>query len=57
MNHRLAQIGIEHAEHRARSIDIGERPRVLKDYPSPPTACLPFAPIWIAERVRRQHYK
>ena len=25
MNHCLAQIGIEHAEHRARAIDIGER--------------------------------
>src|SRR6185503_15496625 len=28
MNHCLAQIGIEHAEHRARAIDIGERLRV-----------------------------
>ncbi|WP_030486915.1 hypothetical protein [Micromonospora chokoriensis] len=25
MNHCLAQIGIAHAEHRARAIDIGER--------------------------------
>ncbi|WP_157246496.1 DNA alkylation repair protein [Nonomuraea typhae] len=54
MNHCLAQIGIEHAEHRARAIDIGERLEVLKDYPTPPGCTSPFAPIWIAEIVRRQ---
>ena len=31
MNSCLAQIGIEHADHRARAIDIGERLEVLKD--------------------------
>ncbi|WP_307832216.1 DNA alkylation repair protein [Prauserella cavernicola] len=55
MNHCLAQIGIEHAEHRARAIDIGERLEVLKDYPTPPNCTSPFAPTWIAEIVRRQH--
>jgi 3-methyladenine DNA glycosylase AlkD len=55
MNHCLAQIGIDHAEHRARAIDIGERLEVLKDYPTPPNCTSPFAPIWIAEIVRRQH--
>ena len=35
MNHCLAEIGIEHAEYRARAIDIGERLEVLKDYPTP----------------------
>lgn len=54
MNHCLAQIGIEHAEHRARAIDIGERLQVLKDYPTPPNCTSPFAPVWIAEMVRRQ---
>src|SRR5258705_12619050 len=54
MNHSLAQIGIEHAEHRARAIDIGERLQVLKDYPTPPNCTSPFAPIWITEVVRRQ---
>ncbi|GAA4027246.1 DNA alkylation repair protein [Allokutzneria multivorans] len=54
MNHCLAQIGIEHAEHRARAIDIGERLEVLKDYPTPPNCTSPFAPAWIAEMVRRQ---
>jgi 3-methyladenine DNA glycosylase AlkD len=54
MNHCLAQIGIEHAEHRARAIDIGERLEVLKDHPTPPNCTSPFAPIWITEMVRRQ---
>jgi 3-methyladenine DNA glycosylase AlkD len=53
MNHCLAQIGIEHAELRARAIDIGERLEVLKDYPTPPNCTSPFAPIWINEMVRR----
>ncbi|SDY90511.1 3-methyladenine DNA glycosylase AlkD [Geodermatophilus africanus] len=54
MNHCLAQIGIEHAEHRARAIDIGERLEVLKDYPTPPNCTSPFAPMWISEMVGRQ---
>ncbi|MDQ0846289.1 3-methyladenine DNA glycosylase AlkD [Streptomyces sp. V1I6] len=57
MNHCLAQIGIEHAEHRARAIDIGERLEVLKDYPTSPGCTSPFAPTWINEMVRRQHDK
>jgi 3-methyladenine DNA glycosylase AlkD len=55
MNHCLAQIGIEDAALRARAIDIGERLEVLKDYPTPPGCTSPYAPIWIAEMVRRQH--
>ena len=54
MNHCLAQIGIEHSEHRARALDIGERLEVLKDYPTPPNCTSPFAPSWINEMVRRQ---
>ncbi|MBQ0826020.1 DNA alkylation repair protein [Streptomyces tagetis] len=55
MNHCLAQIGIEHAEHRSRAIGIGERLQVLKDYPTPPGCTSPFAPVWITEMVRRRH--
>ncbi|WP_395107922.1 DNA alkylation repair protein [Actinomadura sp. SCN-SB] len=54
MNHCLARIGIEHAGHRARAMDIGERLEVLKDYPTPPGCTSPYAPIWITEMVRRQ---
>ena len=57
MNHCLAQIGIEHPEHRTRAIDVGERLEVLKDYPTPPNCTSPFAPIWITEMVRRQQEK
>ncbi|MET8644684.1 DNA alkylation repair protein [Streptomyces sp. NPDC004675] len=55
LNHCLAQIGIEHAEHRARALDIGERLEVLKDYPTSPGCTSPFAPTWITEMVRRRH--
>ncbi|WP_335987827.1 DNA alkylation repair protein [Glycomyces sp. MUSA5-2] len=54
MNHCLAQIGIDHARHRARAIAIGERLEVLKDYPTPPNCTSPYAPIWIEELVRRK---
>lgn len=54
MNHTLAQIGIEHAEHRSRAVSIGERLEVLKDYPTPANCTSPFAPIWIAEMVSRR---
>ncbi|MEU7836846.1 DNA alkylation repair protein [Nonomuraea sp. NPDC049129] len=57
MNNCLAQIGIEHAEHRTRAIDIGARLEVLKDYPTSPGCTSPFAPIWINEMVGRQHDK
>jgi len=54
MNHCLAQIGIEHAEYRARALAIGERLQVLKDYPTPPGCTSPYAPAWITEMVSRQ---
>lgn len=54
MNHCLAQIGIEHVEFRPRAIGIGERLRVLEDYPTPPNCTSPYAPAWIAEMVRRR---
>jgi 3-methyladenine DNA glycosylase AlkD len=53
MNHCLAEIGIEHARLRERAIAIGERLKVLIDYPTPPGCTSPYAPVWIAEMVRR----
>ncbi|MEV0550446.1 DNA alkylation repair protein [Nocardia salmonicida] len=55
MNHCLAQIGIDHPNHRARALDIGERLQVLKGYPTPPGCTSPFAPAWITEMVGRQN--
>ena len=54
MNTCLAQIGIQHPEHRARAVEIGERLEVLKDYPTPPNCTSPYAPAWITEIVRRR---
>ncbi|WP_354644823.1 DNA alkylation repair protein [Kitasatospora camelliae] len=54
MNHCLAQIGIEHPEHRAHAIAIGERLEVLKDYPTTPGCTSPYAPTWITEMVHRR---
>lgn len=54
MNTTLAQIGITRPELRERAIEIGERLAVLKDYPTSPGCTSPYAPVWIAEMVRRQ---
>ncbi|NUP17721.1 MAG: DNA alkylation repair protein, partial [Streptomyces sp.] len=54
MNHCLAQIGIDHPDHRPRALAIGENLQVLKDYPTSPGCTSPFAPTWINEMVRRQ---
>jgi 3-methyladenine DNA glycosylase AlkD len=54
MNVCLAQIGIHHPEHRQRAIAIGEKLGVFRDYPVSKGCTSPFAPIWIAEMVKRQ---
>ena len=54
MNHCLAEIGIHHPQHRTRAIAIGERLAVLIDYPASPGCTPPYAPVWIAEMVRRR---
>jgi len=54
MNSSLAGIGIHHAEHRARALAIGETLGIYRDYPVSKGCTSPFAPIWIAEMVRRQ---
>ncbi|QBE48206.1 DNA alkylation repair protein [Leucobacter triazinivorans] len=54
MNWCLTQIGVCHPEHRARALEIGERLRVLEDYPTSPGCTSPYAPIAIAELVSRR---
>lgn len=54
MNECLATIGIHDTALRARAVAIGERLGVLKDYPTPPGCTSPYAPLWIAELVRRR---
>lgn len=54
MNCALAETGINHPAHRTRAIAIGEKLGVLRDYPCSKCCTSPYAPIWIAEMVRRQ---
>ncbi len=54
MNNTLAGIGIHVPELRERAITIGEELGIFRDYPTPKGCTSPFAPIWIAEMVRRQ---
>ncbi len=54
MNYCLAEIGINHAQHRQRAVAIGEALGVFRDYPVSKGCTSPFAPIWIEEMVKRQ---
>jgi len=54
MNYCLAEIGINFPEYRARAIAIGEKIGAFRDYPTPKGCTSPFAPIWIAEMVKRK---
>jgi 3-methyladenine DNA glycosylase AlkD len=54
MNMCLAEIGINFPKLRQRAIVIGERLGVYRDYPVSKGCTSPFAPIWIAEIVRRK---
>ena len=54
MNGCLAEIGIRFPEHRKRAFAIGEKLGIYSDYPVSKGCTSPFAPVWIAEMVRRQ---
>lgn len=54
MNYCLAEIGINFPELRERALAMGERIGAFRDYPTSKGCTSPFAPIWIAEMVRRQ---
>jgi 3-methyladenine DNA glycosylase AlkD len=54
MNSALAEIGIHFPKLRKRAIAIGEKLGIFRDYPVSKGCTSPFAPIWIAEMVRRQ---
>jgi 3-methyladenine DNA glycosylase AlkD len=54
MNNCLATIGIHFPEYRDRALAIGEKLGVYRDYPVSKGCTSPFAPIWIAEMVRRK---
>jgi 3-methyladenine DNA glycosylase AlkD len=54
MNNTLAAIGIHVPRLRNRSMTIGEKLGIYRDYPVSKGCTSPFAPIWINEMVRRQ---
>lgn len=54
MNYCLAEIGINFPEHRKRALAIGENVGAFKDYPVSKGCTSPYAPIWIAEMVKRK---
>lgn len=54
MNTALYGIGIQFAEHRKRAIAIGEKLGIYRDYPVSKGCVSPFAPIAIAEMVKRK---
>lgn len=54
MNSCLAGIGIHHPRLRKRAVTLGESMGIYRDYPVSKGCTSPFAPIWIAEMVRRQ---
>ncbi len=54
MNYCLAAIGIHFPEQRERAVAIGEKLGVFRDYPCSKGCTSPFAPLWIAEMVKRQ---
>lgn len=54
MNYCLAEIGINHPQHRQRALAIGESLGIYRDYPVSKGCTSPFAPIWIGEMVKRQ---
>lgn len=50
----LAMIGSHFPEHRKRALSIGEKLGIYRDDPVSKGCTSPFAPIWIAEMVRRR---
>jgi 3-methyladenine DNA glycosylase AlkD len=54
MNFCLGEIGINHPEHRARAIAIGEKIGAYKDYPVSKGCTSPYVPTWVAAMVARK---
>ena len=54
MNNTLMAIGIHHAEHRKRSIAIGEKIGLYKDWPMSKGCIPPYAPVAVEALVKRK---
>lgn len=54
MNNTLAAIGIHHAKHRKRAIDIGEKIGLYKDWPVSKGCIPPYVPVCVPALAKRQ---
>ena len=54
MNNTLVAIGIEHADHRARAVAIGEQFGLYQDWPVSRGCVIPYAPVCIDEMLKRK---
>lgn len=54
MNNTLAAIGIHHAKHRKRAIEIGAKIGLYRDWPVSKGCTPPYVPVWVDAMVKRQ---
>lgn len=54
MNNTLAAIGITHAAHRKRVIEIGEKIGLYRDWPVSKGCTPPYVPVWVEAMVKRK---
>lgn len=54
MNNTLAAIGIKHAKHRKRAIDIGEKIGLYKDWPVSKGCIPPYVPVCVPALAKRE---
>lgn len=53
MNSTLVAIGVKHAKHRKRAVEIGEKIGLNADWPKVKGCVSPYVPVWVEERVKR----
>lgn len=54
MNNTLGAIGIHHAGHRGRVMEMGERMGLYKDWPVAKGCIPPYVPVWVEAMVKRR---
>ena len=54
MNNTLVAIGVKHAKHRKRAIEIGEKIGLYADWPKQNGCINPYVPVWVEEMVKRE---
>lgn len=54
MNNTLAAIGIHHPKLRKRTVAMGEKIGLYRDWPVSKGCIIPYVPIWVEAMVKRQ---